>query len=63
MAKVTAVLITIIGLVLTLDALNLYTVPYMVSIVALAWLVIGITKLMRNYKAAPAMAPSAKKKR
>jgi VIT1/CCC1 family predicted Fe2+/Mn2+ transporter len=49
MAKVTAVLITIIGLVLALDALNIYTVPYTASIVAIGWLAVGITKLIRNF--------------
>ncbi len=49
MAKTTAILITVIGILLSLDALNVYTVPYTASIVALAWLVIGITKLIRNF--------------
>ena len=49
MAKVTAVLITIIGLVLALDAFNLYSVPYTASIVAIGWLAVGITKLIRNF--------------
>jgi len=49
MAKLTAWLITIIGVILVLAALNLYTVPYSDLIIALAVLVIGIGKLMRNY--------------
>ncbi len=49
MAKLTAWLVTIIGIILVLPALGLYTVPYQNLIVALAVLVVGIGKLMRNY--------------
>ena len=49
MAKLTAVLVTVIGVILTLAALKLYTVPYSEVIIAVAVLVVGIGKLMRNY--------------
>lgn len=50
MAKLTAWLVTVIGLVLVLSALGIYEVPYSDVIIALAVLVIGIGKLLRNYK-------------
>ena len=49
MAKITAWLVTLIGVILTLAALNIYTVPYSEALIALAVLVIGIAKLIRNY--------------
>jgi len=50
MAKLTAWLVTLVGLILTLEALSIYTVPYSSVIIALAVLVVGIGKLMRNYR-------------
>jgi len=49
MAKLTAWLVTLIGVLLVLPLVSV-TVPYSNWIVALAVLVIGIAKLMRNYK-------------
>ena len=50
MAKLTAWLVTIIGLILVLASFGLYEVPYKDTIIAIAVLVIGIGKLLRNYK-------------
>jgi predicted RND superfamily exporter protein len=50
MAKLTAWLVTLVGLIWTLSALGIYDIPYSDVIVALAVLVIGIGKLVRNYK-------------
>ncbi|MBU0962930.1 MAG: hypothetical protein KKD48_03430 [Nanoarchaeota archaeon] len=50
MAKLTAWLVTVIGLILAIAALNLYTIPYQNLIIALAVLAIGVGKLLRNYK-------------
>ncbi len=52
MAKLTAWLVTIIGLIWLLSALGLYEVPYKDALVAIGVLVIGIGELMRNYKTA-----------
>ena len=49
MAKLTAIIVTIIGLVLTSNVSGVYTVPYTDWIIALGVLVIGIAKLIRNY--------------
>lgn len=50
MAKLTAWLITLIGVLLILPLIKV-DIGSMLSawLVALAWLVIGISKLMRNY--------------
>jgi hypothetical protein len=50
MAKLTAILMTLAGLVLSLEALNVYDVPYGSSIVGLSFLIAGIGKLVRNFK-------------
>jgi hypothetical protein len=50
MAKITAWLITLIGVVLILPLLGLETSGWGEWVIALAWLVIGVTKLARNYK-------------
>ena len=50
MAKITAWLITLIAIVLLLPLLGVATTGWGEWVVAIAWLVIGITKLMRNYK-------------
>ncbi len=49
MAKLTAWLVTLIGVLLVLKELASYEVPYTMAIVALAVLVVGIGKLVRNY--------------
>ena len=50
MAKLTAWLVTVIGLVLALAAFGIYEIPYSDVIIALAVLIVGIGKLIRNYK-------------
>jgi len=52
MAKTTAWLVTIIGLLLLLKVMGVLAVitDYNDWLIAIAVLVIGITKLMRNYK-------------
>ncbi|MEK6820093.1 MAG: hypothetical protein AABX71_00090 [Nanoarchaeota archaeon] len=50
MAKLTAVLVTIIGIVLVLSALAVYEIPYKDLIIAIAVLVVGVGKLIRNFK-------------
>jgi uncharacterized membrane protein len=52
MAKITAWLVTLIGLLLVLAQLGVLAsvTAYNGWIIALAVLVIGVTKLMRNYK-------------
>jgi hypothetical protein len=51
MAKLTAWLVTLIGVILVLPLLGLdFLAAYQDWVVALAVLVIGIGKLMRNYK-------------
>lgn len=56
MAKITAWLVTLIGVLLVLDVLDVIDVITLTStniwawILALAFLVIGIAKLIRNYK-------------
>lgn len=51
MAKLTAWLVTIIGVLLVLAAINIISLTdtWVIWVVALAVLVIGIGKLMRNY--------------
>jgi len=50
MAKLTAWLITVIGVLLILPLLGLdIGVTLSAWLIALAWLIIGISKLMRNY--------------
>ena len=49
MAKLSAWLITVIGVLLVLAALNI-TVPYNNWLIALLVLALGISKLIRNYK-------------
>jgi uncharacterized membrane protein YiaA len=53
MAKVTAWLVTLIGVLLVLGLLNVVdtTADWVQWVIALAVLVVGVTKLMRNYKA------------
>jgi hypothetical protein len=53
MAKLTAWLVTLVGVLMTLQALNIVLPAWLKFdgiVVALAVLVIGIGKLMRNYK-------------
>ncbi len=50
MAKLTAWVVTIIGAILAINASALYTIPYTDWLVAIGVLVIGIGKLVRNYK-------------
>jgi hypothetical protein len=51
MAKTTAWLITLIGVLMTLPLLGVTALNALSTwVIPLAWLVIGITKLMRNYK-------------
>lgn len=51
MAKLTAWLVTLVGILLVLPLINV-AIPATVNswVIALAVLVIGIAKLMRNYK-------------
>lgn len=49
MAKLTAIVVTILGILLTLSALDIYTIPYQESIVAIGVLVVGVGKLIRNF--------------
>jgi len=53
MAKITAWLVTLVGVLLVLDAANLVdlTTMWATWVIALAVLVIGVAKIMRNYKA------------
>ena len=50
MEKLTAILVTIIGLIYALGALNLYVVPYGEAIIGIAILVIGIPALIKAFK-------------
>ena len=55
MAKITAWLVTLLGVLLILpligvDQLGTISEGYLAWLIALAVLVIGVTKLMRNYK-------------
>lgn len=52
MAKVTAVVVTIIGLLLALKELGVLTVitDYNGWLIAIGVLIIGVTKLIRNFK-------------
>ena len=50
MEKLTAWLVTIIGLVLAIAALGIYEIPYSDVIIAVIVLVIGIVALVKNYK-------------
>ena len=49
MAKLSAWLITVIGVLLVLANLNI-TIPYNNWLIALLVLALGISKLIRNYK-------------
>jgi len=51
MAKLTAWLVTLLGLLLVLAALGLFklTYPWFIGLLGLAVLVIGVGKLVRNY--------------
>ena len=54
MAKLTAILVTIIGLLLVLEQLNMAALAAITAyngwLIAIGVLVIGIGKLMRNFK-------------
>ncbi len=50
MAKLTAWVVTILGVILALAAFGLYEIPYKDALIAIGVLVIGIGKLVRNYK-------------
>lgn len=50
MAKLTAIVVTLIGIILAINASGLYTIPYTDWLIAIGVLVIGIGKLIRNYK-------------
>tara|TARA_Y100000310_G_C20668105_1_gene808745 strand:- start:2451 stop:2603 length:153 start_codon:yes stop_codon:yes gene_type:complete len=50
MDKLTSILVTIIGLIYTLGALNLYAVPYGDAIIGIAVLVIGVPALLKSFK-------------
>lgn len=50
MAKLTAWLVTLVGVVLVLPLLGLdIGITISAWIIALAWIVVGVGKLMRNY--------------
>ena len=54
MAKLTAVLVTLIGILLVLPMLGVNDLNALAEwVIPLSVLVIGIGKLMRNFKAAP----------
>lgn len=50
MAKTTAWLITIIGLLMLLGFFTDALADYNAWLIPVLWLVVGITKLVRNYK-------------
>jgi len=50
MNKLVSILVTIIGIIYTLSALDLYTVPYGDAIIGLAILVIGVPALIKAFK-------------
>jgi hypothetical protein len=50
MEKLTAILVTIIGLIYSLGALNLWDVPYGDAIIGIAVLVIGVPALLKAFK-------------
>tara|TARA_Y100000310_G_scaffold344820_1_gene459758 strand:+ start:6348 stop:6500 length:153 start_codon:yes stop_codon:yes gene_type:complete len=50
MNKLTALLVTIIGLVYTLGALNIWMVPQADAIIGIAVLIIGVPALIKAYK-------------
>ena len=50
MAKLTAIIVTLIGIILAINASALYTIPYTDWLIAIGVLVVGIGKLIRNFK-------------
>ena len=51
MNKLTSILVTLIGLIYTIDmGLELYAVPYGSTIIGLAVLVIGVPELIKAFK-------------
>ncbi len=50
MDKLTSILVTIIGLIYALGALNLYDVPYGDAIIGIAILIIGVPALIKAFK-------------
>ena len=50
MNKLISVLVTLIGLIYTLGALNIYAVPYGDAIIGIAILVIGVPALLKAFK-------------
>ena len=50
MAKITAIIVTLIGIILAINVSGLYTIPYTDWLIAIGVLVIGIAKLIRNFK-------------
>lgn len=50
MAKLTAIIVTILGIILVINASALYTIPYTDWLIAIGVLIVGIGKLIRNYK-------------
>jgi len=50
MEKLNAILVTIIGLIYALAALDWYTLPYGDAIIGIAILIIGIPALLKAFK-------------
>lgn len=50
MAKLTAWLVTLIGVILLINVSGLYAIPSTDWIIALAVTAVGVGKLLRNYK-------------
>jgi len=50
MAKLTAWLVTLVGIILLINVSGLYVIPYTDWLIALAVTAIGVGKLLRNYK-------------
>ncbi len=50
MNKLDSILVTLIGLIYTLGALDLYAVPYGEAIMGIAILIIGVPPLIKAFK-------------
>jgi len=50
MKKLISILVALVGLILTLGALDIYAVPQSDTIVAIAVLVVGVILLIKDFK-------------
>ena len=50
MNKIISILVSLIGLIYTLGALEIYSVPYADAIIGIAILIIGVPALIKSFR-------------